>query len=224
MKAVSEHLFYHSKRLETGKAIGLWKVGTYLMAEKKSDIQGAALQLRSILSGQESIFEPIRIHDISNILDEEDDISDKTLREMSFGAFKRTNFNDKHPKWKAFLIIRWENTIKELKTVLTTKELSYLINFPLRSVPGISVIDSSPEFSLNQLETIPEENSIDFGKLLYGGSETESTYKLPVNLLSKHTLLSGINGTGKTNTVQAILNKLSEKVLFWLLNLQRQNI
>ena len=76
------------------------------------------------------------------------------------------------------------------------------------------MIDSSPEFSLNQLEIIPEENSIDFGKLLYGGSETEITYKLPVNLLSKHTLLSGINGTGKTNTVQAILNKLSEKVPF----------
>lgn len=34
IEAVSEHLFYHSKRLETGKAIGLWKVGTYLMAEK----------------------------------------------------------------------------------------------------------------------------------------------------------------------------------------------
>lgn len=72
IEAVSEHLFYQSKRLETGKAIGLWKVGVYLMAEKKSDIQGAALQLRSILSGQESIFEPIRIHDITNILDEED--------------------------------------------------------------------------------------------------------------------------------------------------------
>lgn len=213
IEAVSEHLFYHSKRLETGKAIGLWKVGTYLMAEKKSDIQGAALQLRSILSGQESIFEPIRIHDISNILDEEDDISDKTLREMSLGHLSAPTLMINTRNGKRFDHPLGEH-YKELKTVLTTKELSYLINFPLRSVPGISVIDSSPEFSLNQLETIPEENSIDFGKLLYGGSETEITYKLPVNLLSKHTLLSGINGTGKTNTVQAILNKLSEKVPF----------
>ena len=30
IESVSEHLFYHSKRLETGKAIGMWKVGTYL--------------------------------------------------------------------------------------------------------------------------------------------------------------------------------------------------
>lgn len=213
IESVSEHLFYHSKRLESGKAIGLWKVGTYLMAEKKSDIQGAALQLRSILSGQESVFEPIRIHDISNLLDETDSISHKALREMSLGHLSAPTLMVNTRQGKRFDHPLGEH-YKELKTVLTTKELSYLINFPLRSVPGISVIDSSPEFSLNQLDTAVEENTIDFGKLLYGGSETEIPYKLPVGLLAKHTLLSGINGTGKTNTVQAILNKLSENIPF----------
>ena len=91
---------------------------------------------------------------------------------------------------------------------MTTKELSYLINFPLRSVPGISVVDSSPEFSLNQQETKLEDANelIKFGKLLYGGSETKIPYNIYKKALSRHTLLSGINGTGKTNTVQAILN------------------
>ncbi|MBQ8245660.1 MAG: ATP-binding protein, partial [Lachnospiraceae bacterium] len=98
---------------------------------------------------------------------------------------------------------------KELKTVLTTKELSYLINFPLRSVPGISVIDSTPEFSLNQQEEV-KGNAIEFGKLLYGGSLTNMSYKIPTDVLSRHTLLSGINGSGKTNTVQAILNNLQD--------------
>lgn len=215
IEAVSEHLFYQSKRLETGKAIGLWKVGVYLMAEKKSDIQGAALQLRSILSGQESIFEPIRIHDITNILDEEDRRG-KTLREQTLAQLNAPTLmiNTRNGK-------RFDHPLgdhyKELKTVLTTKELSYLINFPLRSVPGISVIDSSPEFSLNQPEVNLEEKTIDFGKLLYGGSETEMPYKLPVDLLSKHTLLCGINGTGKTNTVQAILNKLSGDIPFLII-------
>lgn len=96
---------------------------------------------------------------------------------------------------------------KELKTLLTTKELSYLINFPLRAVPGISVIDSSPEFSLNQQDE-EKEKDIAFGKLLYGGTETKLNYHIPIDVLSRHTLLSGINGSGKTNTVQAILNGL----------------
>lgn len=215
IEAVSEHLFYQSKRLETGKAIGLWKVGVYLMTEKKSDIQGAALQLRSILSGQESIFEPIRIHDITSILDEEDRRG-KTLREQTLAQLSAPTLMINTRNGKRFDHPLGEH-YKELKTVLTTKELSYLINFPLRSVPGISVIDSSPEFSLNQPEISTEEKTIDFGKLLYGGSETEMPYKLPVDLLSKHTLLCGINGTGKTNTVQAILNKLSGDIPFLII-------
>lgn len=215
IEAVSEHLFYQSKRLETGKAIGLWKVGVYLMAEKKSDIQGAALQLRSILSGQESIFEPIRIHDITSILDEEDR-SGRTLREMSLAQLNAPTLMINTRNGKRFDHPLGEH-YKELKTVLTTKELSYLVNFPLRSVPGISVIDSSPEFSLNQPEINQEEKTIDFGKLLYGGTETEMSYRLPQDLLSKHTLLCGINGTGKTNTVQAILNSLSGDIPFLII-------
>lgn len=118
IEAVSEHLFYHSKRFESGKAIGLWKVGVYLMADKKSDIQGGAMQLRSILSGQESIFEPIRIHDITIAVD---DIRKNSLARLCSPILMIDNQHEQrfeHPMGKNY---------KELKTVLTTKELSYLI-------------------------------------------------------------------------------------------------
>lgn len=199
IEAVSEHLFYHSKRFETGKAIGCWEVGVYLMAEDRSDIQGASLQLKSILSGQESIFEPVRIHDISALVDKD---KNRSLALMATPKIMVNTHNGyfAHPLGDHY---------KELKTVLTTKELSYLINFPLRSVPGISVIDSTPEFSLNQQEEV-KGNAIEFGKLLYGGSLTNMSYKIPTDVLSRHTLLSGINGSGKTNTVQAILNNLQD--------------
>lgn len=204
IEAVSEHLFYHGKRFETGKAIGLWKVGVYLMAGKKSDLQSGALQLRSILSGAETIYEPIRIHDITSMMDENVERG-KNLRQLSLAQFQSPvlTVNDvngrlfNHPLGKGY---------NELKTVLTTKELSYLINFPLHSVPGISVVDSSPEFSLNQQRLADDHSTIEFGKLLYGGSETSIPYYIIKETLSRHTLLSGINGTGKTNTVQAILN------------------
>lgn len=206
IESVSEHLFYHSKRLETGKAIGMWKVGTYLLASKESDIKGGAMQLRSILSGQESIFEPIRITDISNVIETEQSIGrfqSPIVRVDSTSNNKPFN----HPLGDHY---------KELKTVLTTKELSYLINFPLRSVPGISVIDSSPEFSLNLPEK-KDDKTIGIGKLLYGGSPTNMDYHIPVNLLSRHTLLSGINGSGKTNTVQAVLNSIKGQIPFMVI-------
>lgn len=198
IESISEHLFYHGKRLETGKAIGMWKVGTYLLTSKEADAKGGTMQLRSILSGQESIFEPIRITDISNVID----------ATKSFGAFQSPILRiDNKSNGDAFAHPLGDS-YKELKTVLTTKELSYLINFPLRSVPGISVIDSTPEFSLTQQEETAYGRYIEFGKLLYGGSLTNMSYRIPTDVLARHTLLSGINGSGKTNTVQAILNNL----------------
>lgn len=206
VEAVSEHLFYHSKRIESGKATGLWKVGVYLMAEKESDLMGGSLQLRSILSGQESIYEPIRIHNITDIMDETAE-GKKTLRELTLGHVASPVLMIHSANGRLFNHPLGDH-YKELKTVLTTKELSYLINFPLRSVPGISVVDSAPEFSLNQ-PALQTDDVVEFGNMLYGGSETAMPYHLPIDTLAKHTLLSGINGTGKTNTVQAVLNAIS---------------
>ena len=196
IESVAEHLFYHSKR-------GMWKVGTYLLTEKESDAKGGAMQLRSILSGQDSVFEPIRITDISNIVSPSKSFA---LYQSPIIRIESTANHEvfEHPFGKQY---------EELKTVLTTKELSYLINFPLRSVPGISVIDSTPEFSLNSQPKEGNDN-ITVGKMLYGGSETELVYHIPLHSLSRHTLLSGINGSGKTNTVQAILNGVNNKIPF----------
>ena len=213
IEAISEHLFYHGRRFETGKAIGLWKVGVYLAGEKENDIKAGALQLRSTISGQETIYEPVRIHKISEELEELD--GKKNIREKSLGEFwapamsvvnaKGVRF--KHPLGSDF---------NELRTILTTKELSYLINFPLRSVPGISVIDSSPEFSLTP-QSATSEKAIEFGNLLYGGTPVNIPYHLTLSDLSKHTLLSGINGSGKTNTVLSILNNLADKLPFLII-------
>ena len=201
IEAVAEHLFYHGKRFEAGKALGCWSVGVYIMADTKHDLQGASMQLKSIVSGQETIFEPIRVHHIEDVVS---DVLPQTLGSMDVPAIKVKSVSGcyfEHPLGEHF---------NDLKTLLTTKELSYYINFPLRSVPGISVVDSSPEFSLNEQQIPDGEETISFGKMLYGGTQTNMNYKLPVSLLSRHTLLSGINGTGKTNTVQAILDGIKD--------------
>lgn len=210
VESVADHLFYHSKRLEGGKATGMWKVGVYLMAEKESDMRGGALQLRSILSGQESIFEPIRLHNLSDLMNSICSGSKLTLRDTSLARIEAPAiFIDNigggsfaHPLGADY---------QELKTVLTTKELSYLVNFPLRSVPGISVIESTPEFNLNQ-QDVDTSTSIEMGNLLYGGSATKMPYRIQKSVLSRHTLLSGINGSGKTNTVQALLNAIQNEL------------
>ena len=213
IEAISEHLFYHGRRFETGKAIGLWKVGVYLAGAKESDLKAGALQLRSTISGQESIYEPVRIHNVTLNLEQECD--GKSIRELSLGEFQPPLISVqnsacvpfKHPLGSHF---------NDLRTVLTTKELSYLINFPLRSVPGISVIDSSPEFSLTP-QNLQDDTKIEFGQMLYGGTPSNIPYYLTLADLGKHTLLSGINGSGKTNTVMSILNAISTELPFLII-------
>ena len=211
IEAMAEHLYHHSKRFEVGKAIGMWEVGAYLLAEKEGDAESGAMQLRSIMSGQESIFEPVRIHCITDIM--ESQYNGKKLIENTFGQLAEPRLEICGVNGQRFHHPFGEH-FQELKSVLTTKELSYLINFPLHSVPGISVVDSTPEFNLNKPHYNQAIDLIKFGKLLYGGSETKIEYDLPIDLLSRHTLLSGINGSGKTNTVHAILNNLSGKIPF----------
>ena len=201
IEAVSEHLFYHSKRFENGKALGCWSVGVYLMAENPYELQSASMQLKSIASGQESVFEPIRVHHIENVVQSH---LRQTIGSMDSPIIKIKNNEGeyfKHPLGDYF---------DDLRTVLTTKELSYFVNFPLRSVPGISVVSSSPEFSLNEQVIDSNLPFVSIGKLLYGGAVTSMEFKIPINQFSRHTLLTGINGTGKTNTVQAVLNSISQ--------------
>ncbi len=209
-EAMADALYYHSKRLELGKAVGMWHTGVYLLTENEADMTGAALQLRSLLSGQESVFEPIRLHDIHSQLNYPVANSDKTLRDLSLARIEAPTFVVCDTSERPFAHPLGQY-YQELKSVLTTKELSYLVNFPLRSVPGISVIDTTPEFSLSQ-QSIPEGDTVVLGDLQYGGAATKMTYEIPTSVLSRHTLLSGINGSGKTNTVQAILNSIQSKL------------
>ncbi len=196
IEAVAEQLSAQSKRLETGKALGCWSVGVYLMAENRHDIQGASMQLKSITSGQGSTFEPIRIHHIEDVIGNNlpqtlGSFSSPTISILGQGG------RFEHPMGRHF---------NDLRTVLTTKELSYFVNFPLHSVPGINVVEASPSFSLAEQKIENEQKTISIGKLLWSGSSTDIHVSLPLDTLSRHALVCGVNGSGKTNTVLSILD------------------
>lgn len=198
IEAIAEQAGVHAKRYQVGKAIGCWNVSTYLMCENVGDMDCATMQTKSVLSGQETIYEPIRIHDITDV------VNANNVKENSLACFEAPKISIKadgnifqHPFGKEF---------QKLSTVLTTKELSYLINFPLRAVPGISVIDSSPDFNLNKQIVKDDTKCLEVGKLLWSGSSTDINIKLPIDTLCRHALVCGVNGSGKTNTLFGVLN------------------
>ena len=194
VEAACRQLETYAKRFELAKATGAWDVSCLLFSESPSS--SASWQLKSLLSGSESSLEPIRIHDVTSIMPRKGTAKSSPL----MVKFKGGDFFH-HPFGEDF---------SQLKSMLTTRELSALINFPLHSVPGINVVDSAPEFSLSPQIVKDEGNILNVGKLLYGGTPSSIEVKLPIDTLSRHALVCGVNGSGKTNTVLSVLDGFSK--------------
>lgn len=194
----------HAARFEKGLGTGLWETGVYLLTEDSYAGQSAAMQIKAVISGKDTSLEPIRIHDLSVLMNKRnssDAVSLKTaIAELCIpnmqltskdGSIVKNNFEDKD---------------ENLTTYLTTDELSCMVNLPQKSIPGISVIDYSVNFSLTPQKFKEKDKIIDVGHLVYSGSSSNISVSLPIDTLSRHALVCGVNGSGKTNTVLSILD------------------
>ena len=197
---VIEHLNKQRARYEEGKAIGMWNVGCYLFSNAGNTT--SPLQLKSILSGKDSIYEPIRIHEISSFCE--------NAGRHSYHGFINAPYIETLVKTSDSLPTAFSHpfgaNFNGLTTMLTTKELACMANFPLNTVPGINVVEASPSFSLSEQKLKEDKRNIGIGKLLWSGSSTDMTVSLPLDTLSRHALVCGVNGSGKTNTVISILD------------------
>lgn len=189
-------------RFENGLGEGMWNTSAFLISDDPCIAESAAMLCRSLISGKNSHLEPIRIHDLSYLRRAYE--FDITLNEYAFPrlpiVYKEGGREDKIEN-------PFEGGYTQLSTCLTTEELSCLINFPQKSVPGITVIDSTPNFSLS-LKPETESSSIEVGRLLYAGATTDLKISIPTSALSRHSLITGVNGSGKTNTVTRVLDGL----------------
>ena len=197
---VIEHLNKQRARYEEGKAIGMWNVGCYLFSNAGNAT--SPLQLKSILSGKDSVYEPVRIHEISAFCENADRHNYHGFISAPYIETQVKSSNSMPTVFSHPFGINYNG----LTTVLTTKELACMANFPLHSVPGINVVDATAGFSLSKQTNLNEQETIKIGKLLWSGSSTEIDVDLPLNTLSRHALVCGVNGSGKTNTVLGILD------------------
>lgn len=136
----------HASRFEKGLGTGLWETGVYLLTEDAYVCQSAAMQLKAVISGKDTSLEPIRIHDLSSLMNKKDDETATSIK-TAVADLCAPNFQLVANSGE-IIENNFEEKAENLSTYLTTEELSCLINLPQRSVPGISVIDYSTNFSL----------------------------------------------------------------------------
>lgn len=207
---VVKHLNAQLERFEEGIGCGMWNTGVYLLTSNDDIAQSSTLQLKSVVSGKNSHIEPIRVQNITKLYCQNSGNNNykKALDDFFMPIVPITLQGDSNQNY--VIHNPFEGGESCLSTLLTTEELSCFINFPQHSVPGISVIDSSPDFSLR-----PQSNnnldSLGIGNLLYSLSETNIGITLPTAALTRHTLVTGVNGSGKTNTILNILQGATER-------------
>jgi DNA helicase HerA-like ATPase len=91
-------------------------------------------------------------------------------------------------------------------TLLTSEELAALIQFPRQEFPGYRIAPYT-QFDLDPLppSTIQPVN---LGKVLDGARETGNWFIISRDDFAKHGLVAGVTGSGKTNTLFYLLDKL----------------
>jgi hypothetical protein len=187
-------------RFEKAKAQGCWNVGVYFISDQgESATQGQA-QLKALVSGEQSSFEPMRSHDLEKVWDGQ--------VQVSLDAFQ-------HPPLKLFVPGGDEHihhpigeTFEGLTTPMNTEELSLLVNLPIREMPG-TPMQPTAFFSMNPPTPTSKDSAIGIGTLLEGGEQISGLeYDVDINSLTRHVFITGITGSGKSNTCRRFIAEM----------------
>jgi DNA helicase HerA-like ATPase len=93
-------------------------------------------------------------------------------------------------------------------SLLTSKELSTYFCFPTKEAPGITL---KPIHFFGTNQDSASNHNLSLGDILYQMNASGKQAALDLNSLTKHALICGITGSGKTTTVKKILSGLLHK-------------
>jgi hypothetical protein len=98
-------------------------------------------------------------------------------------------------------------------SIVNSMELANFMQLPSQEMPGYQV---KPYARFKVSPTPVVDNAIHLGEILDQNSTMGVPYRLPVNHLTKHLLITGTTGSGKTNTIFHLLRQLTEKKISFM--------
>ena len=191
-EALEDLIRRHIERYQQAKTMGGWNTGIYLCTNDPYQGSQGAAQLRALLGGENTDIEPIRIHDLEVVTNQ----VQTALLQMEQPILQIV-----HPVSKKVVEHPLGRIFSGFTTFMNTKELSLPISFPRTDVPGVGPV-SITSFPFNS-----RKSQILLGSLA-NSCDDNLSYGLHCDQLSKHCLIAGINGSGKTNTIKHILSEM----------------
>lgn len=183
------------KRINESQSTGLWKCASYILAKDAKTSKNIANFLRSITQGDDSYIEPSFIQEWSHI--EGHGIT-------NYGEAIKYIQHFCHP-----VFVNGEDGMVVTPTVnASTTELSNLFAFPRYSVQGLPVVECA-RFGRQPHSLTKLQADLDIGCAYHMHTKEENNrVKLGKDELTKHTFITGSTGSGKSNTIYQLLEKL----------------
>ena len=204
-----DNLEIMEKYIKNGVGRGMWRVNGYYAAETAEDARKLGNLVKAAYSGAESKPEPFRTVEYNSI------------REVVENTYMMADIipnPELHPlgRWTCDGIQRdVAMYIYRFQTVLNSDQLGILCQLPTKEFPGY-FIDEYVEFDVAKRNSTLKQPIVMGDICMAGRSGTSGAvneYVFEKDDLTRHGLIIGITGGGKTNTSKSILNRLWAQAL-----------
>lgn len=186
------------KRFRDGRALGMFAVSAYFIAADSQTSKAAASIYKATITGNNTSMEDVVIN---------------TWKGNQYEQLKPYLQKFQHPQF-----ILDDNVKVTPASIVTSAELAIQMGLPKSSIMGVPVSESiSFGRSITMLDsagiseqTSDDSNYIEIGKMFHLGKSGKTRASLGVQSLTMHTFITGTTGSGKSNTVYLILDRLLE--------------
>ena len=200
-----ENLEFTEAFLKEGVSRGMWRVNGYYASDNAIDAKKLGSIIKSAFSGEESRPEPFRT------------IEYNSIKDVISNTYMMADLIDKpdlHP------LGQWQRPgmnqvislfVYKFQTLLNSDQLAILCQLPSKEFPGY-YIDEYVEFDTSNRTKGVIKQPVPIGDICLAGrvsnSQVDNKYYLEKNDFTRHALIIGITGGGKTNTSKSLLNTL----------------
>lgn len=200
------------KRLDESSALGLWEFAAYVVAENPVVANNVAHMYLALTQGEQSFMTraAVNLWDGEEKTDEAETILN-SIRKLQHPLF---GLRDDLPgeEWLLY------PALVTPSAVLSGKELAKSLNFPRKSVSGLPVLESVAfGREVQKFSPCPRtERDMDIGRIHHMRHEEKTPVLLDMDSLTAHAFITGSTGTGKSNTIYLLLDRLLEKGVTFL--------
>jgi hypothetical protein len=207
VERLMEKLEAHLERIDQIRAFGAWTAGAYFLSSEAETASTAASIYLGALRGVNSDLGNAAIVRWNNKNSDNRAAVLDNLAELAIP--------------KLILAKRLEEAFSVVPAnIISSKELALMMNFPRRSIGGITVLDGvSFGREKKLLHTVVADNSkaeIMLGTVHHLFKDRHGDVTLNRDDLSRHALVTGTTGVGKSTTIKHILWQLHEQKIPFL--------